>query len=266
MYYTVSKVFMSDGTEVTTTETQTVTPPAAVATSPATPAPSPAPVETTRSKPPEELPDDHPLVKAFAATKAELATFRAKANQAEQDELARKQRYEELLPLKIDEATTPLRTELDKAQKELAKRDKALAELQTLYTGLETSVKEAKVQGAVKNAYLASGPITEGADAAFDLIYRTHQDKFVLDGDSVKADGQDLSAFFAELKKAPVYSAMFAAEVKPSGTGTPPTKAVAGAGGSGVATMKAGDMMKRNWGSGDPLQDIIDGKIVVSAE
>jgi hypothetical protein len=256
---------MSDGTTEATT-TETVAAPV-VATPPNPPSPTPAPTTTSQVLP-DTLPDDHPLVKAFNATKNELKTFKDAATKAEQEKMLREQRFEELLPQKIEQATTPIKTELENTRKELAKRDKALADLQALYTGLETSVKTSTVQSQVKSAYLSAGPIKEGAEAAFDVIYATHKDKFILDGDTVKVGDQDLPTFFEGLKKAPVYSAMFAGEVKPSGTGTAPNKAVAGANGSGVATIKAGDMKRRNWGSGDsdPLQAIIDGKLVVKNE
>lgn len=247
----------SAGTE-SPTSTGTVTPPA-VATPPTPPAATP----TTRNEY-IEVPEDHPLKTSLKAVKAELKTFKDKATQAEQEELARQKRYEDLLPLKIDEATTPLKSQVDKLQKDLEKKAKAYDELQAAYTGLETSVRSAKVQNEVKSAYLAAGALKEGADEAFNVIFSTHKDKFTLDGDTVKAGDQDLATFFGELKKAPVFSAMFATDPKPSGTGTPPTKAAAGVGSSGVKTISKEALMNRGWGKGDEsLQAIIDGTLVI---
>lgn len=56
---------------------------------------------------PNHLPDDHPLVKAYKATKAELAEARQKVRQAEDAE----------------------KTEMERLQGTLAERDKQLAEL-----------------------------------------------------------------------------------------------------------------------------------------
>lgn len=260
---------MSDPSETTATETTavetTVTPPA-VATPPNPPTPAPATPATTNNRADYvQLPDDHPIVKAFNATKEELKTFKDAATQAEQDKLKREQRYEELLPQQIAQATDPLKAQLEKAQKELVKKAKDYDELQTLYTGLQTSVATAEVQSVVKSAYLASGPIKEGADAAFDVIWKTHGSTFAKDGDVVKAGDKDLATFFGELKTAPVFSGMFAGDPKPSGTGTPPNKAVATSG-SGTKTMKAGDMTRRNWGGENALRDIIEGRVTVEAE
>lgn len=47
------------------------------------PAPSPAPPANAGSGAPARLPDDHPLVKAFTATKTELAAARTKVQQFE---------------------------------------------------------------------------------------------------------------------------------------------------------------------------------------
>ena len=259
---------MSDGTTATTaTETTavetTVTPP--VVATPPTPLATHTASTTNNRADYVQLPDDHPIVKAYNATKEELKTFKDAATKAEQDKMLREQRFEELLPQKIEQAVYPVKTELEKAQKELDKKAKAYADLQAQYTGLEASVKSSKVQTAVKDAYLASGPIKEGMNEAFDVIYSTHRDKFVLDGDAVKVGDKDLTTFFGELKTAPVFSGLFASEQKPSGTGTPPNKAVAGANGSGKASINAADMTRRNWGGPDALQKIISGELTVNA-
>jgi hypothetical protein len=153
---------MSDGTNPAPTETVVETP---TVVTPPTPAPSPAPPAATPPNPAPSgitrLPDDHPLVTTLATVKSELKTFKDAATKADQDKLQREQRYEELLPQKIAEATTPLQTQIDKLQKALDKRNGEYETLQASYSGLETSVKTTKVQTTVKDQYLASGAIKE---------------------------------------------------------------------------------------------------------
>jgi hypothetical protein len=254
---------MSDGTTApteTVVETTTVaTPPAPAQTpAPATVTPPAAPIGNTR------LPDDHPLVTTLATVKSELKTFKDAATKADQEKLQREQRYEELLPQKITEATTPLQSQIDKLQKALDKRNGEYETLQASYSGLETSVKTTKVQTTVKDQYLASGAIKEGFAEAFDVIWSTHRSKFTLGEDgSVKAGDQDLVAFFDGLKKAPVFCNLFVSDRKPEGSGTPPNKATSTAP-TGKVTVKAADMTRRNWGSETALQDIIQGKTTVT--
>jgi hypothetical protein len=249
---------MPDGTTAPT-ETAVETP--TVATPPT---PAPATVTTSPTLTGNlRLPDDHPLVTTLATVKSELRTFKDAATKAEQEKLQREQRYEELLPQKITEATTPLQSQIDKLQKALDKRNGEYEALQASYSGLETSVKTTKVQTTVRDQYLASGAIKDGFNEAFDVIWSTHGSKFVLgEDDTVMAGDQDLATFFDGLKKAPVFGNLFVSDRKPEGSGTPPNKATSTAP-TGKVTVKAADMTRRNWGGDNALQDIILGKVAV---
>lgn len=249
-----------DGANTTATETTTVE------TQEKSPTTATPPQGTPKEPQPYygELPSDHPLVKAFNATKDELKGLKEfkqqqeqVASQAEEERLKREQQYEALLPKKVDEATAPLKAQLEKLNTDYLKLQEKLKAEQTKYAELETGIKTEKIRGSALTAYIENGGVKEGAKEAFELIWAANKDNFVLDGDAVKVGDQPLGDFYKTLKTTPGYANLFTIDA-PEGSGTPTTQGkTATTNNSGKAFDQA-QFLKR--GAYD-LKDVKAGKI-----
>jgi len=211
------------------------------------------------------------LLELFNAQKDELKALKSYKKQqddaiaaAEAKRLEEKGAYESLLPIKIQEAVTPVNQALEVERKRAEKLATDLAKAKAEYESLSSGYKQEKLKSLVNQAFTAQDTSgVKGDPAAFDLFWKGYGDKFALDeasGTPAVSDFESPAAFLATLHKDPTASRLFLANM-PEGSGSAPQSTSGRATGTQPKVLSTADVAKSR--DKDLMVKIMRGEVVV---
>lgn len=227
--------------------------------------------ETVVNQASTEIKNPDALLKAFESTKAELKElkdFKRKTEEnltaAETKRLEEKGQYEALIPIKVKEAVESVNQLLQAETKKVEKLTKDKAELETRFDSLQKEYKGEKLKTLVNQTFLDSE--IKGDPEALDLFWSAYGSKFDLSNDGkpvVSGSDKSLSDYIGELKKTPVGSRLFLADI-PEGSGTNPQSGSSkGSGGDNKPRVVTAAEAMNPKKAGFTLEDVRDGKVVI---